>query len=232
MKLCVCGLGHVGAVTAACLAKAGHAVVGVDRDAAKVARVQDGHAPIDEAGLEALIRQMTAREAFSATTDLAAALHDAEATLICIGTAAGNDGALDISAAQRVCDEIGRVLRGRHAPHTVILRSTVPPGACRGTLIPALENAAGRACDDDLGFCYNPAFLRAGSALRDFYCPPCTIVGRDNDQHGSLTAALYAHIVAPLEKTSLETAELLKLGHIDLAHVLARLEAARFKATA
>jgi GDP-mannose 6-dehydrogenase len=210
MNLAICGLGYVGAVTAVCLAKAGHNVMGVDVMEDKARMIREGVAPVIEEGLTPLLQEVVASGHLTATTDLNMALAHADATLVAVGTPSRSNGSLDTNALERVCEDLGRGLRDNARPHTLIIRSTILPGTCRKLLIPIIEEFAHRACDDTLGVCYNPEFMRESTSVKDFYKPPFTVIGRDNDHHGSVAAALYAGIDAPLERTTIETSEMLK----------------------
>ncbi|HYF50016.1 MAG TPA: nucleotide sugar dehydrogenase [Planctomycetota bacterium] len=210
MNLSICGLGYVGSVTAACMAKAGHTVVGVDTNEDKVRMIREGVPPVIEEGLAALMQEVTRDGQLSATTDINMAVAQSDATMVAVGTPSRPNGSLDTTALERVCEDLGRALRNSTRPHTVIIRSTVLPGTVRNTLIPILQEAAGRKIDDSFGVCYNPEFMREGTSVSDFYTPPFTIIGRDDEHHGSVAAALYSSVNAPLEKTSIEVSEMLK----------------------
>src|SRR5260221_9875288 len=142
MEVCVFGLGYVGCVTAACLARAGHSVCGVDVNAEKVAMVNDGRSPVIEPGLGPLIVSMVREGRLRATTDTAAALRGAHVALICVGTPSLVHGRPDVEAIDAVGRDIGRALKGRTEPLTVVLRSTVLPGTTERVLEPALREAA------------------------------------------------------------------------------------------
>ena len=210
MKLCICGLGYVGSVTAACLAKAGHTVCGVDTNEEKVRMIREGVSPVIEEGLTLLVQETVQAGRLTATADLEGALSQAEATLVAVGTPSRPNGSLDTTALERVCEAIGRTLRKLGKAQTVIIRSTILPGTCRELLIPILETTAGRKCDDSFGVVYNPEFMREGTSVADFHTPPFTVIGQDNGRHGSLAAMLYATVSAPLERTTIEVSELLK----------------------
>ena len=210
MNLAVCGLGYVGSVTATCLAKAGHNVIGVDVNEDKARMIREGVPPVIEEGLTPVLREVVADGKLTATSDLNMAVAQSDATLVAVGTPSRPNGSLDTTALERVCEDLGRALQNNARPHTVIIRSTVLPGTCRNLLIPIIQESAHKACDETLGVTYNPEFMREGTSVKDFYTPPFTIVGRDNDHHGSVAAALYAGINAPLERTTIETSEMLK----------------------
>ena len=210
MNLSICGLGYVGSVTAVCLAKAGHTVIGVDNNEEKVRMLREGIAPVVEEGLTPLLQEVVQQGMLAGTTDLNMAVSQSDATLVAVGTPSRANGSLDTTALERVCEDLGRALRKSAKPHTLIIRSTILPGTCRNLLVPIIEEAAGKSCDGDLGVCYNPEFMREGTSVKDFYTPPFTIIGREDEHHGSVAASLYANVNAPLERTTIEISEMLK----------------------
>src|SRR5438093_8012722 len=177
MRVNVFGLGYVGSVTAACLAKAGHEVIGVDVDEEKVAMINDGASPVVEPGLGALMSEVVATRRLRATIPTPEALRTATIGLICVGTPGGLSGQLRVDALERVGRDIGRALAARNESYTVVMRSTVLPGTTERALIPAIRTGAGRELGPSLRVAVNPEFMREGSAIRDFVPPPFTLVG-------------------------------------------------------
>src|ERR1700682_289154 len=171
MKLSVFGLGYVGCVSAACLAKEGHEVVGVDVNATKVDIVNRGDSPIVEAGMNELIKAMAQSGRLRATTDTEAAIKLSEVSLVCVGTPSNPNGSLDLTFVKRVCEEIGAVLANKVAPHVVVIRSTMLPETIEGVVVPALEQSSGKKAGENFGVCINPEFLREGTSLKDLYAP-------------------------------------------------------------
>jgi len=210
MKISVFGLGYVGAVVTACLARDGHEVIGVDTDAGKVAVVNDGHSPIVEPGVEELMAAGVKTGRISATTDHKTAVLDTEMSLICVGTPSKPNGELDLTHVVRVCESIGAALKEKTTRHLVIVRSTMLPGSVEGTVIPALESSSGKKCGSGFGVAINPEFLREGTAIYDFDNPPKTVIGSELLQDAEKVASLYAKLEAPLIMTSLRTAEMVK----------------------
>jgi len=210
MRISVFGLGYVGCVTAACLAKAGHEVVGVDIDTNKVAIINDGRSPIVEQGLEALIAEMVAAKRLRATSSVDEAVTNSQLALICVGTPSLNSGQLDVSGIERVGEEVGRALRRSADPYTVVLRSTVIPGTTDRVLIPALLSGSGRELGSQLRVAMNPEFMREGSSLRDFDQPAYTLVGNDDPETHALLRSLYSGVDAPFVVTDVRTAEMVK----------------------
>lgn len=210
MKLSVLGLGYVGAVTAGCLARNGHTVIGVDLQPRKVDLINQGRSPVIEAGIGEIIRTAVAEGRLRATTEAHEAVAESELSLICVGTPSQLNGNLDISHVQRVCEEIGSTLAEVDDFHVVVVRSTILPGTMRNVVIPTLEDASGKAAGEEFGVCNNPEFLREGSAVADFNDPPKTVIGQTDERSGELLASLYEGIDAPLVRTEIEVAEMVK----------------------
>ncbi len=210
MKISIFGLGYVGAVSAACLAKDGHEVIGIDPNATKVALINKGNTPIIEKDVGEMIQQAVADGRLKASSDVRAAVLASELSLICVGTPSQVNGNLDLSAVRKVCGEIGAALREKTSFHVVVARSTMLPGSMRGVVIPALEEASGKKAGVDFGVCNNPEFLREGTAVWDYYNPPKTVIGETDPVAGDRLVELYGKLIAPLIRTGLETAEMVK----------------------
>ena len=210
MNVSVFGLGYVGSVSAACFAEDGHTVVGVDVNADKVASLNEGRSPIVEKGLDELIRDNTANGRLRATTSTAEAIRDTELSLICVGTPSRKNGSLDLTYLERVAEQIGLALKEKDAYHVVVVRSTVLPGTTHDVVIPALERTSGKTYGTGFGVTVNPEFLREGTAIHDFRNPPLTLVGHNYTSDAEPTKALYAKVHAPMETTTIRTAEMMK----------------------
>jgi len=209
MRVSVFGLGYVGCVTSACLAKAGHEVVGVDLNRDKVEMISAARSPIVEPGLADVLAEVVFSRRLRATDSTRDAVQATDLALICVGTPGRGNGQLDTSAVERVGEEIGRALRGRDR-YTVVLRSTVLPGTTERRLAPAIAHGAGRPLEGWLGLAVNPEFMREGSSLRDFAQPPMTLVGAADDGPVSALRTLYASVDAPLVTTTIRSAEMAK----------------------
>ncbi|HET7766812.1 MAG TPA: nucleotide sugar dehydrogenase [Burkholderiales bacterium] len=210
MKIAVLGLGYVGAVSAGCLAEEGHQVVGVDPESRKVDLINAGKTPIIEKDIGPIIERQVAGGRLSATTDVAAAVRRCDLLLICVGTPSRSNGDIDLKYIERVCEQVGTALRGHPGAPVVVVRSTMLPGTMRGKVIPALEASSGRRAGIEFGVCINPEFLREGTAVQDYFNPPKTVIGEINRASGDVLASLYAQIGAPLVRTDIETAEMVK----------------------
>jgi GDP-mannose 6-dehydrogenase len=210
MNVSVFGLGYVGCVTAACLARNGHTVIGVDANPDKVARVQTGQAPLIEGGLDDLLARAVNAGRLRATTDVATAVAETDVALICVGTPGLPSGQPDLSAIARVGRDIGTALRSRaDGTFTVLLRSTALPGTTERVLTPALHETAGSQVRN-LAVGVNPEFMREGASLEDFDRPPFILVGCDDPQVAGIVRQLYAGVSAELIRTEIRTAELVK----------------------
>jgi GDP-mannose 6-dehydrogenase len=174
MRISIFGLGYVGAVTAGCLARRGHAVIGVDVQAQKVESFNQGVPPIIEPGLDQLFREGKARGLMAATRDCAEAVRSSELSLVCVGTPSTITGALDLSFVRQVVGEIGRALGPASRPHALVLRSTLLPGSTATLAEPLLADLE---ANGSLRIFYYPEFLREGSAVADFDRPSLAVVG-------------------------------------------------------
>ena len=210
MKLSVFGLGYVGCVSAACFAREGHEVLGVDVNETKVGIINAGRSPIVEAGIGELIGEMVAAGRLRATGDTAEAVRESEVSLVCVGTPSNQNGSLDLTYVKRVCKEIGAALEGKKEKHVVVIRSTMLPGTIESVVTPALEVYSGRKSGEGFGVCINPEFLREGTSLKDFYAPPFTLIGADDEDTAAAVRRLYSTIDAPLYVTSVKSAEMVK----------------------
>ena len=210
MKISVLGLGYVGTVSASCLAQDGHDVVGVDPEPAKVDLINAGRTPIIEKDVGQIIDRQVAAGRLSATMDVDAAVQRSDLILVCVGTPSRANGDIDVKYVQRVCEQIGSALRTHDGAPAVVIRSTMLPGTMREVVIPALESRSGRRAGADFGVCVNPEFLREGTAVHDYLHPPKVVIGELNRASGDPVASLYASLAAPLVRTDIETAEMVK----------------------
>ena len=210
MRICVFGLGYVGAVSAACLAQDGHEVIGIDPEQTKVDLINAGKTPIIEKGIGEIIKEQVETGQLSATTDAAIAIPHADILLICVGTPSLPNGGIDLKAIRNVCEQIGQSLATQDTAPIIVVRSTMLPGTMRQVVIPALEASSGKRAGADFGVCNNPEFLREGTAVYDYYNPPKTVIGELGKSSGDVLASLYVKMPAPLIRTDIETAEMVK----------------------
>lgn len=174
MKISIFGLGYVGCVSAACLAKEGHQVIGVDIQETKVQSLNKGQSPIVEKGLPELLQELQAANSthsgsLLATTDGYRAVLDTDLTLLCVGTPSHDNGSLNLDYVCRSCRDIGAGLKAKQDYHVVVIRSTMLPGSIESQVIPELEYTSGKKAGRDFGVAMNPEFLREGSSIHDFY---------------------------------------------------------------
>jgi GDP-mannose 6-dehydrogenase len=210
MKICVLGLGYVGAVSAGCLAKEGHEVIGVDPEPAKVDLINAGRSPIIEKDLGEIIAEQVAAGRLRATTALEDAVRHTDLAFVCVGTPSQPNGGIDLKFIRRVCEQIGRTLATHPGAPVIVMRSTMLPGTMRDVVIPILEKASGKKAGEEFGLCINPEFLREGTAVHDYAHPPKTVIGEVNRASGDLLASLYAKTPGPMIRTDIETAEMVK----------------------
>lgn len=210
MKISVFGLGYVGTVSAACLARDGHEVIGIDPYRPKVELINKGLTPVIEKDIGDIIAAAVSYKRLRATTDVDEAIDSSELSLICVGTPSQLNGSLDLSFVRKVCEQIGAALRHKRDFHVVVARSTMLPGSMNSVVIPVLEEFSDKRAGWDFGVCNNPEFLREGSAVYDFDHPPKTVIGEIDQQSGSTVASLYSKLDAPLIRTDVQTAEMVK----------------------
>ena len=234
MKVAVFGLGYVGTVTAACLASNGHDVWGVDSEQAKVDAIGRGESTVVEPGLDDLVADAVRGGSLHATSDPAEAVDGADLSILCVGTPSAPSGSTDLSYLRRAVKEIGEAhamgSSDRAAFHSVVVRSTVPPGTVEDVVAPILESELGRPLGDGYGVASCPEFLREGSGLADFYDPPFVVVGTSEPRVAEAVGELFAFIDRPLRVVPVREAEGLKYAcnafhatKVSFANELARL---------
>lgn len=206
----VFGLGYVGCVSAACFAREGHDVVGVDVSEAKVALVNAGNSTIVEEGIAELVRDMVGSGKLRATTSATEAVAATSISLVCVGTPSRANGSLDLSYVERVCEEVGEALASKAAYHVVVIRSTVLAGTLHDLVIPALERTSGKKAGEHFGVVSNPEFLREGTSIKDFDNPPFTLIGADESRAADAVAALYSGINAAVHVVPVRVSEMVK----------------------
>lgn len=212
----VFGLGYVGCVTAACLARDGHRLVGVDLNPAKVDAVSRGEAPLVEPGLSELLRSAVAEGRLSATTDVDEAVRATNVAILCVGTPTGPDESPDLRAIEASAQQIGAALRRRGGSYSVLIRSTVPPGTAEDLVSYELMTSSGRSVgsgEDDILVLTVPEFLREATAIADYDDPPFCIIGGPTPPPARavrLVTSLFGDFDDRTHWVSYRTAELLK----------------------
>jgi GDP-mannose 6-dehydrogenase len=210
MRISIFGLGYVGTVSAACLARDGHHVIGVDIDASKLGMLRDGRSPIIETGVRELVAEVVASGRIEVTDDVAAAVHGSELSFVCVGTPARPNGSQDLRALERLGVELGRALATKPTPHVIVVRSTVLPGTVDGVFAPLVETHSGRRCGDGFDICFQPEFLREGTSIRDYDAPPLTVIGAESDRPVRQLRELFGKLPCAFVVCGVRTAEMLK----------------------
>ena len=213
MKVAVVGLGYVGTVTAACLAFHGHEVWGVDVDAGKIDEICAGRSPVAEPGLDALVARTVSNGTLHATTSYIDALEGTDVSLVCVGTPSTARGGTDLSYIRRAVDDVVAAARIVRPPasgrHSLVIRSTVPPGTVDEVVIPAVLSGLS-GTERIIGVAMCPEFLREGSGVADFFSPPSVIVGTSDASVAQSVSALFGFYPQPVQVVGVRTAEALK----------------------
>jgi GDP-mannose 6-dehydrogenase len=213
MKVAVLGLGYVGTVTAAGLASQGHHVVGVDVDELKVDAVRRGMSPVVEPGIDALIKEAHRAGLLEATNDVRLALDGADVSLICVGTPSKSRGETDLTYVSRALADVRDAMWSARPPssgvHSVVIRSTVPPGT-GATVVSPIFAADQLPPDWCVGTAMCPEFLREGSGMEDFFDPPFVVVGTNDEGTREALTELFAFLGRQVHQVDVPTAEALK----------------------
>jgi GDP-mannose 6-dehydrogenase len=209
VNVTVFGLGYVGTVTATCLAARGHRVVGVDVNIDKVMAVNSGRSPVVEPGLGELLAGAVGSGSLVATESVSYGLESSDLSIICVGTPSALNGSTDLSYVRKVVAEIGAVLAGSDRPHTVVVRSTVPPGTVDDVVAPLLETTSGRVIGTDLHAAMCPEFLREGSSVADFFAPPFLVIGGTTAAAAAVTE-LFGFLDCSIDTVPIRAAESIK----------------------
>lgn len=210
MRVSIFGLGYVGAVSCACLPELGHDVIGVDTNPIKVRLINAGQSPVVEEGIDELMRAALDAGKLRATDNAADAVRDSELSLISVATPSNANYTPDLTAVDSVIRAIGAAIRDKPTWHTIVLRSTVPPGTTEDRVLPLLEASAGRKVGDRLSLVFNPEFLREGSSVKDFHRPPQTVIGSLDETGFAVMESLYAGLPGEVVRTTTRVAESVK----------------------
>lgn len=210
MEISIFGMGYVGAVCTACLAKRGNNIIGVDISKEKVSMIGSGKSPIVENGLDELLTEGVQNQFITATSDYQYAVLNSDISMICVPTPSLKNGNLNTDYIREVCKEIGSVIKEKSSRHTVIIRSTVLPGTVAEIVIPTLEKYSGKTAGKDFGVGVNPEFLRESTAIYDYDNPPMTVVGVLDEKTGEQLQQLYSDLDAPFICEDIAVAEMIK----------------------
>ena len=211
-RISIFGLGYVGAVSLACLARDGHRVTGVDIDPVKLELIRSRKSPILEEGIQELMRDVVTSGRVAVTNDAAQAIRDTEISFVCVGTPSAPNGNQDLTAILRLCEQIGLALKDKDEFHTIVIRSTVQPGTVEDKIEPILERHSGKKAGVDFGVCFQPEFLREGSSIRDYDHPPYTIVGGNCEAAVNAVREIFQHLDTRFMVTNIRVAEALKMS--------------------
>lgn len=209
-RISVFGIGYVGVVSAACLARDGHDVIAVDVDPGKIDAINAGLSPIVENGLDALIADVVKSGRLTATNDVQHAINNTDVSFIAVGTPSAPDGSVGLKYVESVCRNIGEALAQKDAYHSVVIRSTIVPGSCEGTCIPVLEDASGKTAGEDFGVGYYPEFLRESTAIEDYDDPGLIVFGSMDEGTSQILTEINKDLPCEIHVVDLRTAEMVK----------------------
>jgi len=211
MKISIFGLGYVGAVSLACLARDGHEVIGVDIDQAKLDLMTAGKTPVVEEGMVDLFAAVSKKAHVRVTSNVHEAVLGSEISLICVGTPSAPNGSQDLSAILRLASDLGRAIAEKNDRHVLVFRSTIAPGTVENAIRPIVERESGKKDGEHFDLCFQPEFLREGTSIRDYDKPPFTIVGANHEYPIEKLRALFGHLPCAFYTTSVRAAEMVKL---------------------
>lgn len=210
MKISIFGLGYVGAVSLACLARDGHEVIGVDIDQTKLDLIRSGKTPVVEEGMVDLMQSVVASGRVTVTTDTVHAVLNSDISLVCVGTPSAANGSQDQGAVLRLAESMGQAIKEKAAPHVLVFRSTLVPGTVEDVLRPIIEAGSGKKDGEGFHLCFQPEFLREGSSIRDYDKPPFTVVGANHDYPIARLKELFGNLPCNFLQTSVRSAEMMK----------------------
>ncbi len=211
MNISVIGVGYVGLVTAAMLAKLNHNVICIDINKEKVDKINNKESPLYEPGLNELLQEVVGKN-LKASTDLKDAILNTEISFISVDTPSRKEGEIYTYSLKKVSEQIGNVLKEKKDYHLIVLKSTVIPGTTEDIVIPIVEENSGKKVIKDFGIIMSPEFLREGSALQDSLNPDRIVIGvKDNDKKSlEILKSIYKNFNCPILETNLEEAEMIK----------------------
>jgi UDPglucose 6-dehydrogenase len=208
MKLSVIGLGYVGLIQAAGMAKLGYNVIGIDIDKNKIENINNHVPPIYEKGLKELLQKIVPGK-FIATDDMEKAIKNSDVTFICVGTPSKKQGEMSLHQLENVLKQLGQILKEKEY-HIFVIKSTVVPGTCENIVIKGLEESSGKIHGKDFGVVMNPEFLREGEALEDFFEPDRVVLGSSDKKSLLTVKELYSSFNCPILLTEFKEAEMIK----------------------
>ena len=193
-KICIVGPGIVGIATGKIFAELGFEVGFIGRNQEKINKLR--------------------KEGFWAYTFESFANHSFEfdISIIAVATPTEN-GKINLDPIKSSADYLGRWLKYRKDYHLVVVKSTVPPGTTEDTVMEIIEKQSGKKAGKDLGFCMNPEYLRAETALEDTRRPWVILIGEYDKKSGNTLHDLYRKFDCPIYHCSLKEAEMQKYVH-------------------
>lgn len=206
MTIAVFGLGYVGLVNIACLAKRGHRLKGCDIKSGKVRLLNSGAPPIYEPGLEEIISHHVMSGDISAHHEASVAIQGAEVAIVCVGTPSLADGTVELSYIRNTLMELSNLGSSHPTLKHIVVRSTIPPGTMADVTKPLFEN------NPDIQLYFVPEFLREGNAISDFFHSARTVIGTDDGQDApnSIQALFDSETSGPVFCVDFHTAEFIK----------------------
>ena len=213
-NLSVLGLGKLGSCTAACLARAGYDVLGIDINERFVDKINNGYAPVEEPYLQDTI--VESKNNLRATTDPSLAIKETDISLLILPTPSKKDGNFDTSFLERALKELAVELKeSKKDYHLFIITSTVTPKSCDEVLIPLIEKYSSRKINEGFGLSYNPEFIALGDVIKDTQNPDFVLIGESDKKSGDLTEEIQKNMTdndPAINRMSLVSAEITKIS--------------------
>jgi len=203
-------MGYVGLAGGMAFAKLGNKTICTTTTPLKAENLNKGIPPFYEPGLEELVKEMVESGMLSGSTDNLEAVRQSDVTFICVGTPPQADGSADLSAIEDVSRDIGVALRAKEGYHTVVAKSTIPPGTTDNTILPTIEKYSAKKVGVDFGLCMNPEFLRQGDAVHDSLNPDRIVIGEYDSRSGDVLEEIYKDYTCQKMRCDIKAAELIK----------------------
>lgn len=216
MDISIIGTGYVGLSAGVGLASRGHKVTCVDIDEEKVEKINRTECPIYEEDLPELLENVVSDGSLRATTDTETAVRESDITFLSVGTPMEEDGSINLDYIKQAAEDVSHGIKDKDDYHVFVVKSTVVPTTTEEEIIPILEETSGKKSGKDFGVCMNPEFLREGTALNDFMEPDRIVIGEIDERSGDLLEQVYSEFDAPIIRTSLKAAELIKYASNSL----------------
>jgi GDP-mannose 6-dehydrogenase len=211
MQIAIYGLGYVGLTAAACLAKSGHKVIGIEVSEAKVADLKAGRCPIAEPGLPELLSEGLKNNLFDVRQSAGDIINECDMAIVCVGTPSGADGSHNMTYISEVSRQIAAAITtNRPQPLTVVYRSTIRPGTVEELITPIFEAELNGRMSAAVELVYNPEFLREATAIRDYFNPPKIVIGTADGLPSRNMDIMYEGIDAPRFYTRFRESEFTK----------------------